>query len=107
MLSLKENPYYIASGRIGEPCVSYNAYLGKYMLTFTSTRNGKSAVYMLLSDKPDSVFSDEHILFDNTVYSFYGGFTIDSMQKLGGKVIYIISSRWDTYITYVSSVVFN
>ncbi len=104
---LKNNPYYIANGRIGEPCVSYNKYLNKYMMIFSSTRNNKSAVYMLLSDSPDKEFTGDHILFDNSKYTYYGGFTIDSMQKFDGKVIYLVSSRWSTYRTYNTLVVFK
>lgn len=105
LASLKENPYYIAEGAIGEPCVCYNPYLDKYMLTFTSTRNGKSAVYMLLSDSPDQKFTGDIVLFDNNVFWYYGAFLIPDMMEDNGKTFYIVASRWATYRTYVAKVI--
>lgn len=103
--SLNTSPYYICKGAVGEVCVSYNAYLGKYMMTFTSNRNGKSAVYMMLSDNPDTEFTGNHILFDNSDFFYYGAFLTQDLMEDSGKTFYIIASRWSTYRTYVAKVV--
>ena len=105
LLALKDNPYYIANGRIGEPCVCFNPYLNKYMLTFTASRGGKSAVYMLLSSSPDQEFTEERILFDNDIFHYYGAFLIPDMLEENGKVFYVVSSRWETYRTYVAKII--
>lgn len=100
LLALKENPYFIAGPQVAEPCVNYNPYLGKYMLTHNV---GGTAMY--LSDTPYGPFSDKILLYPNDFHATYGVFTSPNLMKENGKVFYISVSNWSVYNTYLYKVV--
>ena len=97
---LKENPYFVAGPQVAEPCVNYNHYLGKYMLTHNV---GGTAMY--LSDTPYGPFDDKILLYPNNFHSTYGVFTSPNLMEDNGKVFYISVSNWGVYNTYLYKIV--
>lgn len=83
---------YVIDLPCGEMCVTYNAYLGKYLAIY---QNGSSIVYRT-ADTPWGTFSKpETILKTATdVYLGYGAFTCQQMSDQGGKRIWIMVSEW-------------
>ena len=83
---------YVIDMPCGEMCVTYNAYLGKYLALY---QNGSSLVYRT-ADNPWGPFSKpETILKTATdVYLGYGAFTCQQMSDNGGQRIWILVSEW-------------
>jgi hypothetical protein len=83
---------YVIDMPCGEMCVTYNAYLGKYLALY---QNGSSLVYRT-ADNPWGPFSKpETILKTATdVYLGYGAFTCQQMADNGGQRIWILVSEW-------------
>lgn len=83
---------YVIDMPCGEMCVTYNAYLGKYLALY---QNGSSLVYRTADDPWGPFSKPETILKTATdVYLGYGAFTCQQMADNGGQRIWILVSEW-------------
>ena len=102
--ALKNNPYYLIEPTVSEMTITYNEYLGKYMIIFY--RNSK--LIMLTANNAYSKFENPITLTTATEYpGIYGGLTCQSLLKDGGKTFYMVVSCWEVYNTFWVKVVLN
>ncbi len=92
---------YIIDMPCGEMCVTYNAYLGKFVALYQS---GSNLVFRT-ADEPWGEFSAPEIIMSTSkdLGSGYGAFTCEQFSDMGGKRIWILVSEW-TPIYNVSQV---
>lgn len=76
----------------GEMCVTYNAYLNKYLALY---QNGSTLVYRT-SDTPYGPFSAPEKIMSTSadLGSGYGAFTCQQLSDNGGQRIWILVSEW-------------
>ena len=102
LIELHQNPYYLTENRAAEQCITYNPYLGKYMLL-----NSVGGVWMFTADKPYQKFEDKVLLFDGSVAGVYGPFTCPNLYEENGKAFYLVGSEWGIYNVHVFKIVLN
>ena len=100
--ALLANPYYCCGPTVSEMSITYNEYLGKYMMPFY--RNGK--IILMTSETPYGPFGDSISLLNQMDYNgIYGGFVHPEFVEDGGKSFYMTISCWETYNVYWVKVV--
>ncbi len=88
---LKDNDdSYIVEPQVGELCVSYNAYLKKYVMSFYCL----DRIVMVTSENLIDWSSPEIVLSSNDVPILYGGFHHEKYNEDGGKVMYFFVSQY-------------
>ncbi len=104
LASLNTNPYYVAEPGVSELSVSYNEYLGKYMMSYVKN----SQIIIMTSNTPYSKFKDPIVILKEGDYNgIYGGFICPGFVADGGKSIYLTISSWADYNVYLVKAVFN
>lgn len=98
-------PYYILSPNVSEPCIMFNNYLNKWIISSI----GEDGHYFYLSDKLDVPFKEKmKILTHEELVSFYGGFIHPRLSDYDGQKLYVQYSQWSPiYNTSVIEVVFK
>lgn len=83
---------YVIDLPCGEMCVTYNAYLGKYLALYQS---GSSLVYRT-ADTPYGPFSGPETILSTSddMRSAYGAFTCEQLSDMDGQRIWILVSEW-------------
>ncbi len=90
----------------GEMCVTYNAYLGKYLAIYQS---GSNLVYRT-ADTPWGEFSAPETILTTSgdMAKAYGAFTCPQLSDNGGRRIWIMVSEWTpTYNVSQVEIVFK
>ena len=97
--------YYILSPKVSEPCIMFNEYLKKWIITTI----GEDGHYMYLSDELDEPFTEKMlILTHKELVSFYGGFVHPRLSDYNGQKLYVQYSQWSPiYNTSVVEIVFK
>lgn len=81
---------YIVEPQVGELCVSYNTYLGKYVMSFYSL----DRIVMVTSENLIDWSAPEIILSSADVPILYGGFHHELYNEQDGKVMYFFVSQY-------------
>ncbi len=97
---------YVIDLPCGEMCVTYNAYLQKYLAIY---QNGSNLVYRT-ADTPWGTFSAPETILGTSsdMQGAYGAFTCQQLSDMGGKRIWILVSEWTpTYNVSQVEIVFK
>lgn len=97
---------YVIDLPCGEMCVTWNAYLGKFLAVY---QNGSNLVYRT-SDTPWGEFSAPETILGTSsdMQGAYGAFTCPALSDNGGKRIWIFVSEWTpTYNVSQVEIVFK
>ena len=83
---------YLIDLPCGEMCVTFNAYLNKYLAIYQS---GSNLVYRT-ADTPYGPFSSPEIILTTSgdMDSAYGAFTCEQLSDMDGQRIWILVSEW-------------
>ena len=101
---------YIVPPMCGELCVTYNAYLQRYIMTYMQ---GNTSIVVRRSKTPWGKWSDSDVIINQSdLPQLYGGFTNQALMTHDGKRMYMFVSEWykengQGYNVHFVEVVFN
>lgn len=84
----------IFDGPVGEPSITYNAYLEEYMVTYLDEH--MASIVMRVAKDPWGPWSDKLVIASGRDYpALYGGFVHEALMADDGQTFYFILSQWE------------